>query len=329
MAAELMNRAKELLKPAAVTVLGSRVALAPTLRKLAARRGPIILNLHRVADRSRGSRESMDPSVFGDLVSWLLRTFTITTFAELSDAAGAGRPPLVLSFDDGYRDFADNAAPILAHYGVAANLNVIVASIESGRPPATVLVQDFISGAPASLLREVQVAGLPAIAPDKRTESGRLLAGTLKRRSITDQHALIAELEPYFERFDGFRPTPMLTAADIRELAEVHEIGAHSIEHATMTVESDDYVRSDALRSGAFLERLLGARPIVYAFPNGVGTLTQASIVHDAGFKHVLLAGGGITMRRRGCTHGGSSTAPRVLRRAFARSGRSNRGPRK
>jgi hypothetical protein len=71
----------------------------------------VILNLHRVATDDGSDYRPLDPGLFDELLSFVKREFAVVTISELGEKAD--KPKLVLSFDDGYRDFATNAAPIL------------------------------------------------------------------------------------------------------------------------------------------------------------------------------------------------------------------------
>lgn len=282
---------KRLVKPVAVAVMGSTVGLQARLSWLARAGQLTVLNLHRVDDSAASEYEAMNPAVFDDLISWLRKAFTLTTFGRLAAVAYRDRPPLILSFDDGYKDFIEVVVPILRRYGVTANQNVIPGCMESGRPPYSVMLQDFIRTAPARLLEEVRVPELPQLDAANRALSARRTAVILKSRSMAKQEHVMAELEPYFARFDGFRPTPMMTRSDVREVASAHEVGAHSYEHATMPAETDEYVAADARRCLEYFQDEISCRPAVYAFPNGVARRRQVEIVHRTGFVHVLLTG--------------------------------------
>lgn len=280
------------LRPLAFSILGSNLATALRISALARSEALTILNFHRVDDKEDSVDAAMNPALFDELVSWLKRSFAIVTFSELAMSKRGGRPPLILSFDDGYRDFVDIVVPIVEKHGLRVNQNLIPAALDSGLPPMNVQLQDFIRTAPAALLREAPLPGLPRGAdPDNRAKSGLQASNALKNRPIVDQKAMFAKLQQIFERFDGFRTTPMMSVEEARQITIVHEIGAHSFEHATMAEETDAYLREDVGRCIDYFETRLRIRPSVYAFANGSARPGQAELIHAAGFPHVLLTG--------------------------------------
>lgn len=288
----MMGRGRPLLRHAAFAALGSPTVQAAQLGRVRRARALTILNLHRVDDAQGSAYEALKPALFDAMIGWLKARFRIVTFAELETLAAGAKPPLILSFDDGYKDFIEVAAPILRKHGVRANQNVIPGCVESGRPPMNVILQDFIGTAPAALLREVTMPGLDGgLDPDDRVRSGIRASALLKMRPIADQKAIFAVLERHFERFDGFRTTPLMTATDVEEIAAEHEIGAHSWEHATMSAETDAYLADDAARCRDWCRRITGAEPRIYTFPNGAVREGQAQAVRTLGYSSVLLVG--------------------------------------
>lgn len=292
----MSSLARSIAKRATVAVLGSDPALGIKLSWIARAGALTILNFHRVDDDRSSAYEGMAPKIFDELVGWLKGQFEIVTFAELKSAGHTKRPKLILSFDDGYKDFITTVVPILDSHRVRANQNIIPACVESGLPPLNVLLQDFIGQAPDSLLRETPLPGFENAADRDLFNRDRILAGrrasaALKRMPIAQQKAAMAALRPSFERCDGWRTTPLMTLEDLRQISDVHEIGAHSMEHATMAAETDDYVANDARECQAWFGRSLGQAPRVYAFPNGSQRPGHAQIVAAAGFDHILLVG--------------------------------------
>jgi peptidoglycan/xylan/chitin deacetylase (PgdA/CDA1 family) len=90
-----------------------------------------ILMYHSVAESPPYAtrRLSVSPDSFEEQVSFLAEHgYTGLTFSELADAFENGkalpRRPVVLTFDDGYADFATTAWPILARYDFPATVFV-------------------------------------------------------------------------------------------------------------------------------------------------------------------------------------------------------------
>jgi peptidoglycan/xylan/chitin deacetylase (PgdA/CDA1 family) len=283
---------KNLIRRAVFPVIGSEPLVGARMRRIANSRPLTVLNSHRVDDRHSSVYEAIRPAHFDTLVGWLKGHFDIVTFGKSRSISGTSRPLLVLSFDDGYRDFIDIVFPILSKHGISANQNVIPACVESGKPPMNVQLQDFIAQAPAKLLRETPLPGLPGGADaDDRIRSGMIASASLKRLPILLQQKLFADIVPNFERCDSFSTTPVMDVHEIVEVAKYHEIGSHSFEHATMSAETCDYVARDAVRCRDWHLSVLGNEPEVYAFPNGSAGTGHAEIVRQAGYRDVLLVG--------------------------------------
>ena len=194
----------------------------------------------------------------------------------------------MLSFDDGYKDFATVAAPILDRRGLRANLNVIPGCIERQLPPFNVLAQDFAGRAPKEVVARLE---LPGFEDFTSPGLGGRLSAFLKNRPREEQRRIEDALIPQFFAWEGFRPTPMMTAEDVRQVAVRHEIGAHSFDHASMEFESDDFFRDDVDRCSAYFRDTLGLDMAIYAFPNGSCRQSQVDQALASGVAHVLLVG--------------------------------------
>lgn len=283
---------RSLLKVLATRILANSAVADLKLNSIRSSNVLTVLSLHSVTNHTENGYEALSPVLFDELLSWLKQRFNIITFAELDLAVEDKRPPLVLSFDDGYRDFYEIAMPILSQHKIKVNQNVIPDCIATGLPPINVLVQEFLLTAPAKLLSEIQIPGIPSGSSfDHRAPLALKVSATLKNMPIADQRNVIKKLMPEFERFDGFKSTPMMTREHVVEAARIHEIGMHSWEHASMKYESDEYLMQDAVRCKTFLGELGTLDSLVFAFPNGLFRAGQADVVHDAGFKHVLCVG--------------------------------------
>jgi peptidoglycan/xylan/chitin deacetylase (PgdA/CDA1 family) len=289
--AALAARLKRLIKPLVFSVLSSRPVLTKRIRGIAAAELLTIINLHRVAEPDGSAYEPLHPRVFEELLRFLSAHFRITTFAELGHIEDR-KPPLILSFDDGYKDFIEVAVPILEKHRIRVNHNVIPECMETGTPPLNVLTQDFIGKAPDKLLREFDIPGFPArLGHLDRVSFGHLASSFIKNQTMEAQRQLAGPLLQQFHRFDHFQPTRMMSAADVREIAGAHEIGAHSFSHANMGNESDAFFAEDLRACRRYFADTLGMDCDVYAFPNGSARRGQPELAQSAGFRSVLLVG--------------------------------------
>jgi peptidoglycan/xylan/chitin deacetylase (PgdA/CDA1 family) len=214
------------------------------------------------------------------------------TFADLSERHNREgvRPPLILSFDDGYRDFIEVTAPILARHRIRVNHNIIPTCVETGTQPLNVMVQDFIGkGTPAELSR-LEIEGCPL----DSTSSSRAVLGFrvshyLKNRPEAElkcfRAAVFDQVGEYLLRY----ATPMMDLAAFKELSALHELGAHSYSHASLGFESDAYVSDDFQRCKAWFSEQLNIAVNVFAFPNGSYADHHIPLATAAGFEHILL----------------------------------------
>jgi peptidoglycan/xylan/chitin deacetylase (PgdA/CDA1 family) len=177
--------------------------------------------------------------------------------------------------------------PILARHGVRANHNIIPECVETGLPPLNILAADFVGKASPEEVRALHLRGFDASHLRRLWER---LDDFIKCRPQEQQARLRDLLLPQFEASPRFSPTPMMSLAEVRAAAAAgHEIGAHSFAHASMAVESEDYLRADVTRCRAWFGERLGQEMRIYAFPNGFVRPGPAEIVAAAGVAHVLL----------------------------------------
>ena len=271
---------------AAYAVLGSRPASSGRLSAIRRAGRVTILNLHRVSEDDGSGYKPLHPRLFEQLLDFLDRHYAVSKLGELGEPSST--PKAVLSFDDGYKDFVEVVAPILDQRGIRANINVIPACIESGRPPLNVLAQDFVGKAPASLSQKVELSGFGRLAGPNLPYR---LSAFLKNRPEAEQRAIEEELVPQFFRWDEFAPTPMMSLEEVRQIARRHEVGVHSYGHATMGCETEAFFQADLDRCRTYFRERLDLPVTIYAFPNGSYTDAQLALALRAGIAHVLLVG--------------------------------------
>ena len=267
------------------------------LRRLARGRGLIVLNLHNVAPPGPRFGRPIPPRGFEELVAWLKRECRPTTFAGLAELGpDQERPPAILSFDDGYRDFIEYAMPILERHGVQANQNVVAACVEGGRPPWNVELMDALEHVPVERLRSLDLPSgkLPRLESGGKAALMRWgveVSRVLKLRSRSEREPLVAALVEQLDGGGELPTEPMMTARDLAEVARNHEVGMQSYDHDSIEFETDELFAEDVHRCRSWYRARLGAEPRIYAFPNGSHRRSQLEIARRSGVEHLLLVG--------------------------------------
>jgi peptidoglycan/xylan/chitin deacetylase (PgdA/CDA1 family) len=202
-------------------------------------RGVVILLYHRVGGRS-GLEMDLPTRLFARQIETLSQGDVLSLPEALSlldshDAGQDGRPPVVVSFDDGTADFVDTALPILVRFGVPATLYVATRFIEEGR--------DFPRGGrPLSWagLREALSTGLVTIG--SHTHSHLLLdrvtaiaAETELRRSIDLIGERVGVAARHFAYPQAVLPTQTVEVV-VRRLFDSAAIGGN---HANVPGRTD------------------------------------------------------------------------------------------
>jgi peptidoglycan/xylan/chitin deacetylase (PgdA/CDA1 family) len=287
------------------------------------------LNLHRVSPERNPYWAPMTPEAFSRLVGYLARTCDVVTFDKLATPHSATKPRVVLSFDDGCRDFIEYAVPILERHRVRANHNVIVESVATRQPPWIIRVVDALNAAAPSRVRSLTVPGFqPRLEGDdelSKARYGTRLTGYLKTLGPADRETMCGDVEALLNETDPRAWTAMMSGDDVKSIVPLHDLGSHSYSHEAMARLSDAEFTEDLDRCASFFEQL-GQAMTIFAFPYGSYRSGQIEAAQARGVEHVLLVGerpttisGGVHTR---ITMYGDSTAELRLRAMGHRTGR-------
>lgn len=206
------------------------------------------------------------------------RCFNVLPIEEALERLRDGTLPdraAVLTFDDGTRNLATNAAPVLRDLGLPAAIFVVTAPMGTGEA----LWPDRLWLAFANTKEtEIDLSSIGLGTPSLQgvAERGAACEAAVARlKTFPDaerlEHvdSLVAALGAEIDAYGG--PFQMLSWDEARELADggLISIYPHSATHPILSLCPDDKVRAEITESCAALERQLGRRPTVFAYPNG------------------------------------------------------------
>jgi peptidoglycan/xylan/chitin deacetylase (PgdA/CDA1 family) len=234
-----------------------------------------VLTYHRVAEPDGEHHPgliSATPAAFAEQVESIGRRFSFVGLDRVM-AREAGGPPIpphsiLLTFDDAYRDFAENAWPILDRLGVP-----VVLFVPTGFPGGGVAFWwDRLYAALAGTSRtdslETTAGRLPLATADDRVAAFRTLRAEVKRlphaTAMDEVDRIVADL--------GGRSvgSSVLGWDELRQLAaEGVTLAPHSRVHPLLERIDAEEVDDEVAGSRADLARELGSAPDAFAYPSG------------------------------------------------------------
>ncbi|MDE4455113.1 polysaccharide deacetylase family protein [Psychrobacter sp. DAB_AL62B] len=290
----------ELFKKIIFSILAKRTRLESRKEILVKNNIITVLNLHRVSPDTGSAYKAISPIFFDKVISYLTKEFHICLFSDFEEIK-TNKPKLILSFDDGYKDFIDYAVPILEKYNVRVNQNVIPYCIETGLPPINVLLQDFIGKAPTELLKKIPLE-IDATIID-RYKLGTKASFIIKYLPEVEFISCRAELLEFLLNYPEFLCASVMTKKDVMQLSSIHEIGAHSFEHLSMENQSEEYFLTDLKKCKEYFLESLFLDCNIYCFPNGSALAEQIVLAKKYGFQNVLLVGNKYSNATSGIFH--------------------------
>jgi peptidoglycan/xylan/chitin deacetylase (PgdA/CDA1 family) len=239
-----------------------------------------VLAYHRIASATSpgfigfAGNASADANEFSEQIGWAKDHFTPVTLTEVAGAvAGEGslpRRPLLVTFDDGYRDNLTAALPVLQRHGVPAAVFLATDHIGSDLPFWWDRAARCLEAAEDQRVR-LSVLGEVTLGADRR----RLIRQWVQQaKQIPDDEmrAAVAALPGIlgvFEEPGGFAGMTL----DWNDVAAMSargvEFGAHTCRHPVLTRVAASVAAAEVAGSVRRVAEAIGSVPLGFAYPNG------------------------------------------------------------
>jgi peptidoglycan/xylan/chitin deacetylase (PgdA/CDA1 family) len=281
------------------------------LGPLLGRHGVAILMYHRIV-RGVSPFDGHDAEAFADQMRWLSTHCTPLHPRDLRAAIAAPRrrrPPVLVTFDDGYRDYHDVAYPILKSFGIPALVFLSTGPIDEGdllwtdlvhlavlRSPRVDVELPWPGGGRHSL---GDAANRVFLAADCKRHLKRLpdaerqiVATRLMGNLGVDPVALCAERQ-------------MLTWDEVRATADLTTFGGHGHRHAILSRLAPPDLEQEIERCQQRIVAELGAPTDFFAFANGRPADFNAEVKHALmrhGFTTLFSTIAGVSGRQSDCS---------------------------
>ena len=202
------------------------------------------------------------------------------------------RPLAVITFDDGYLDFYEEAFPVLNELGLPATVFLPTNFIGQNKPLAHDRIFWLVKQAQA---KSVSIAG----ALIKAGVEGNVVKGFANSRNLlnlTDKivylpnqqrERVIAALENELGGLNNYpREYQLLNWEMVREMSRKGiNFGVHTANHVVLPLEDETVLDSEIIDSKTELERQLNRKIFSFAYPNGEYNARIRRLIAQAGYK--------------------------------------------
>lgn len=212
-------------------------------------------------------------------------------------AGGQRRMPILITFDDGTRDYYDLAYPLLKRYGMPAVVFAITDYIDR---PRLLWFDRLHLAVHASRAEQVSLPWQPGRPFRLGGAGNQIVIQECKRylKSMPDDR-----VEPVMEQlFHAFGdPTPpdvgrqIMTWDEVRATMDLTTYGGHTHTHPMMSKVDRHRLESEIQTCRDRLTEETGVRPTLFAYPNGDFTPEAKALVSRCGFETAFSIMDGMT----------------------------------
>lgn len=262
-------------------------------------KGKMILCYHGVVDKPDFfiNNRHMSAKQFEEDMLYLKSRFEIVPLSQFSNPPkkylASGKKLLALTFDDGYENNFQYAAPILEKHKIPATFYIVTDSIENENFMIWCDLIDFVkSVAQEDLIFDGKIFRKELNFSDE--ESQVKITDYIKKMSVERDAALLdfekryqKELTPFLERKSHWK---LMNPSQIKILSQnpLFEIGSHTKKHYCLGNTDPSLTKTELLESKLVLESLIQKEVTSIAFPDGSYNELAIFLAQRAGYKHLL-----------------------------------------
>jgi peptidoglycan/xylan/chitin deacetylase (PgdA/CDA1 family) len=225
----------------------------------------------------------------------LLEAGPFRTLDEVVGALGRGEPPppgLVLTFDDGYREWVEHVAPRLEERGITATFFVCPAFLSEAEEPHPVDVFYWLLDHARRPRFECRLPDGTGVRGSLETDEGKgsLVTGELKRFVVGGDRDQVREVlrglawALDIEVPDELARTLYPSEHQLEGLVSAgHRLGGHGVSHLHLPALSEARAASEISGSLDWVAKLSGGRSAPFSYPDGAFDPATERCVAQAG----------------------------------------------
>jgi peptidoglycan/xylan/chitin deacetylase (PgdA/CDA1 family) len=250
----------------------------------------VVLCFHRVSDQEDFIFQPLQIQLFENLMKYVDKNFKVCTTEQFFDEKCKNvQPKILLTFDDGYKDFIENALPILHKRGMPAVHNIIVEAAETNLPPWTQRFNNIVNDLHLHRhFKKFNYEGFELNISESKKK-------TLKSYMKLYLHLLSVDKEnrdAFFEILEKdlneiSDKNSMMNWDDLHQCISTNvEIGSHTYSHDSLiSILEEEKLMFEIQKSKEKLASELGVNVNLISFPNGKYNNEIVDVTKKSGYK--------------------------------------------
>ena len=234
----------------------------------------VVLCFHRINDKIDPFFPSLNPQVFKNLLKYAKQNFELISIDDLNKSK-TKRPKLIITFDDGYKDFIEYAVPILDELKLPSIHAIVYKSAENGDPIWTQSVINILKTMLNSPAKNISIRAEIGDFQVKNqlkdiSKLKDILFAQFFQMDSGKRNMIIQQLNEQFEVENT--ENEMMNWVEIKQCISAGvEIANHSLSHDTLSLDlTPDQLYREIVQSKALIETKINQPVNVFAFPNGL-----------------------------------------------------------
>ncbi|HNZ44170.1 MAG TPA: polysaccharide deacetylase family protein [Bacteroidales bacterium] len=250
-----------------------------------------IFCFHRISDENSPAYPPIPIRVFDKILSYINRHYFVIPLEEVFQKHNTTKTRLIITFDDAYYDFYENALPLLNKYKFRATQHIITQSAATGESFWTQRLNKMTEACFHKKLR----LEIPELAIDKMLANEKDVEKTaldvyLRLLGNTSRDEILNNLQTRMG--DEVTYTRMMGWRELNECAKSGvTMGSHTHNHATLTNLNNTNLNFELEHSRNLIrQQIPSSECLSLAFPNGKYNDQVVTAAKDAGYHYLLSA---------------------------------------
>ncbi len=253
-----------------------------------------ILCFHRVSDDIDYSYPPLKIKDFKKIMKFIHERFTVISLNEIHQPPLSAKPLLVLTFDDGYKDFIENILPVLIKYNMPAVISVVGYCIETGKSFWTQRLNDVLNFIYDHFENfKFDLFNISIDYHGKKKQSLENFSLKIFKELINVDKFLRNQFIDQLEIAAGnqhFSRNKMMNENDLVLCNKNNiRIASHTLTHDSLiTIQREDILWNEIFNSKILLEEKTNQKVSVFTFPNGLYNDHILLVCDKAGYDFFL-----------------------------------------